>query len=85
MRNYLTLALALLAFGTATMATAMAQSSLNPEQRTGTVANNARHGLGPLGPYGGYYDSYGRPGFYDYYGGPGFYRGYGWPYHRWHH
>ncbi|HEY2532704.1 MAG TPA: hypothetical protein VGJ20_33025 [Xanthobacteraceae bacterium] len=57
MRNYLTLALTLLAFGTATMTTTMAQSSRNPEQRTGTAANNARHGLGA---YGGYYN-YWRP------------------------
>lgn len=57
MRNYLVLALTLFAFGTATVATTMAQSSLNPEQRTGTVANNARHGLGP---YRGYYN-YWRP------------------------
>jgi hypothetical protein len=73
MRNSLTLVLTLFALGTAPMATTMAQAQSNPEQRTGTAANNARHGLGAYG------------GYYDYYGGPGFYRGYGRPYNRWHH
>jgi hypothetical protein len=69
MRNYLALALTLFAFGVATMATTMAQTSLNPVHRTGTVANNAEHGLGP---YSGLYN-YG--GLYNY----------ARPHHRWHH